>query len=243
MIKKILFNKIIPKIHKFYLSVNLKITEFTPEEGEKCLCLAPHADDESIGCGGILSLYPKNFDVICLTDGRKGVKSVSVEEAIKIRKNEFSNAMTSAGVNSFQIFNAEDKHLIEYFEQFRTIPVEKYDYIFIPNMLDQHPDHKAVSLLLKRLIDKTKHKSNLKIAFYEVWTTLALPNAFVDITSVKDKKAILINSHRSQVEQKNYTQKALALNEYRGLQKNRDFAEAFCIVDVPVFKKMCDECI
>ena len=47
----------------------------------------------------------------------------------------------------------------------------------------------------------------------------------------------------SQIEQKNYTKKALALNEYRGLQKNRDFAEAFCIVDVPVFKKMCDECI
>ena len=212
MIKKILFNKIIPKIHKFYLSVNLKITEFTPEEGEKCLCLAPHADDESIG----------------------GVKSVSVEEAIKIRKNEFSNAMTSAGVNSFQIFNAEDKHLIEYYEQFKTIPVEKYDYIFIPNMLDQHPDHKAVSLFLKRLIDETKHKSNLKIAFYEVWTTLALPNAFVDITSVKYKKETLINSHKSQIEQKNYT---------KGLQKNRDFAEAFCIVDVPVFKKMCDECI
>lgn len=168
---------------------------------------------------GILSLYPKNFDVICLTDGRKGIKSVSADEAIKIRQNEFSNAMTAACINSFQIFNAEDKHLIEYYEQFRTIPVEKYDYIFIPNMLDQHPDHKAVSLLLNRLIDEKKHKPNLKIAFYEVWTTLALPNAFVDITSVKDKKAILINSHRSQVEQKNYTQKALALNEYRGLQK------------------------
>lgn len=33
------------------------------EPNDKCLIIAPHADDESIGCGGILLKYPQNFEV------------------------------------------------------------------------------------------------------------------------------------------------------------------------------------
>lgn len=39
---------------------------------DKCLVIAPHADDESIGCGGLLLTYPQNFEVVVLTDGRRG---------------------------------------------------------------------------------------------------------------------------------------------------------------------------
>lgn len=42
------------------------------EPNDKCLIIAPHADDESIGCGGILLKYPQNFEVVVLTDGGKG---------------------------------------------------------------------------------------------------------------------------------------------------------------------------
>ena len=45
---------------------------FQIEENTKILLLAPHPDDESIGCGGILIKHPNNFKVICLTDGRCG---------------------------------------------------------------------------------------------------------------------------------------------------------------------------
>lgn len=243
MLKKFLFKRILPKIHKLYLSVNLKIKEIEIPSESKCLCLAPHADDESIGCGGLLVKYPDNFDVICLTDGRKGVKEKSAEEAIKIRKEEFSSAMKKACIKSFEFFDITDKQLIEGYEKFKTIDISKYDYIFIPNLLDQHPDHKAVSILLRQLLKESKPKDNLQIAFYEVWSTLALPNVFLDISDVIEKKRELINSHKSQVELKNYTDKAIALNCYRGLLRDRDYAEAFCVVDVNTFFQMCKECV
>lgn len=243
MLKKLLFNKITTGIHRFYLSINLKMTEFALTQNDKCLVLAPHADDESIGCGGIMSLYPQNFDAVCLTDGRKGIKSLPIEECIKVRKEEFFKAMQKAGIRSFEIFDIEDKHLIENYEKFRHLNIQDYDFIFVPNLLDQHPDHKSVSLLLNRLLKEQKHKSTLKIAFYEVWSTLALPNVFVDITEVATKKRELINTHRSQVEAKNYTDKALALNAYRGLLRDKDFAEVFCMVDEKTFEKMCQNCI
>lgn len=39
---------------------------------DRILVIAPHADDESIGCGGMLSLYGPQCDILLLTDGRKG---------------------------------------------------------------------------------------------------------------------------------------------------------------------------
>ena len=60
----------------------------TIKPNDKCLVLAPHADDESIGCGGLLLKYPNNFEVVVLTDGRKGgakmiVKNLSLRQGFK----------------------------------------------------------------------------------------------------------------------------------------------------------------
>ena len=61
--------------------------------------------------GGLLSLYPESFDVILLTDGRKGIKDIPVEQAVKTREEEFKNAMQVAGIKKFSMLNIEDKNL------------------------------------------------------------------------------------------------------------------------------------
>ena len=48
----------------------MEFLEIKPND--KCLIIAPHADDESIGCGGILLKYLQNCEVVVLTDGGKG---------------------------------------------------------------------------------------------------------------------------------------------------------------------------
>lgn len=242
MIKKFLFKNIVFKFSKLASTINLKPSELALSGNSKCLCLVPHADDESIGMGGLLSLYPKNFDIILLTDGRKGIKDVFVEEAIKIREDEFKCALEVAGgVNSYKFLRAEDKKLLDNFDLFKTIDISDYDYIFLPNIIDQHPDHKAVSLLLSRLLKNgTKVKSNLKICFYEVWSTLGLVNAFVDISEVIEKKKAMINCYKSQIVLKNYEYHALGLNQYRGMLKDKQYVEAFCILDTKDFLRLCE---
>lgn len=186
--------------------------------------IAPHPDDESIGCGGILSLYPDNFKVVCLTYGND--KS--------IRKVEMQKAMATSNIH-YQLFDLNDKKINKSFKLFKNIDISNYDIIFIPYILDQHKDHKSISLLLYKLLQVGKYKKNLKIAFYEVWSTINMPNYYVDISSVISKKLEKINSHSSQIATKNYASKILGLNSYRGLLKNLEACECFCILDINTF--------
>lgn len=241
MIKKFLFKNVVYKFNKITSAINLKPTELVLSSSQKCLCLSPHADDESIGMGGLLSLYPKLFDVILLTNGKKGIKGLPEEEAIKIREEEFKNALNTVGIDNYNFLYAEDKKLIDSFDLFKKINLEKYDYIFVPNIIDQHPDHKAVSILLKRLLDEgAKVKSNLQICFYEVWSTLGLVNAFVDISNVIESKRAMINCYKSQTSKKDYEYYALGLNQYRGMFKDKQYVEAFCVLKPADFKTICE---
>lgn len=239
MIKKILFKKNIFDFSKITASFNLKPQEFAINKCEKALCLAPHADDESIGMGGVLSLYAENFDVILLTDGRKGIKNLPLNEIIETRKNEFEQAMKIASIKNFSYLDCQDKKLLWSENKFCEIDIANYDYIFIPNIIDQHPDHKAVALNLSKLLKIKEHKSNLKICFYEVWSALSLVNAFVDITDAVDRKKEMIASYASQTSQKDYEYHALGLNQYRGMLKDKKFVEAFCVLNTKDFNKLC----
>lgn len=240
MIKKALFKKIAYKFNKLTASINLKPKELVITPDSKCLCLAPHPDDESIGMGGVLALFPDNFELILLTDGRKGIKDLPSDEVIKKREDEFKCAMAACKIEKYSFLKAEDKKLLDAYDLFKTIEIAGYDYIFVPNIIDQHPDHKAVSLLLKQLLEQKKFKKDLKICFYEVWSTLGLVNSFVDISDVVETKKMMINCYKSQTAQKDYEYHALGLNQYRGMFKDKKFVEAFCVLEIEEFKKICE---
>lgn len=214
---------------------NLKPSEFIPEEGRKYLVIAPHPDDESIGCGGIMALYPDFFDVICLTHGNDN----------DIRKSEFSRAMEICQIKNYTMLDFKDKHVLEFEKEFNALNLDKYDIIFIPYLFDQHKDHKAVSVLLSKKLrqKKANNKKNLKIAFYEVWSTINMPNYFVNISNVIEKKKDIINCHKSQVSDKDYAAKILGLNSYRGLLKGLHAMEAFSMLNVKDFLKIVSETI
>lgn len=239
MIKQKLFQKIFYKFNKFAASINLKPVEL--DLNGNCLCLAPHPDDETIGMGGTLAALGEKFEVILLTDGRKGIKDKTAEEVIQIRQNEFTSAMALAKITKYSFLNIEDKKLFSSFDLFKDISLENYDYIFVPNIIDQHPDHKAVSFLLRDLIDSgVKIKSNLKICMYEVWAALALTNSFIDISDVLETKKAMINCYQSQTAQKDYQYYSLGLNQYRGMFKDKKYVEAFFVMNVQEFKNLCE---
>ena len=59
------------------------------------MVIAPHPDDESIGCGGTICLHTAKGDhvsVVFLTSGELGLKHLPPEEAWKIREQEAAKA-------------------------------------------------------------------------------------------------------------------------------------------------------
>lgn len=224
---KILYKRLLNIVFHPFFSMNVKPQPLVLKENDKCLVLAPHPDDESIGCAGIMALNSKNFKVVCLTHGNDE------------RKNEFKNAMKVLGVEN-EILDIKDKHIIDDYEAFEKIDFSGFNYIFIPYIYDQHNDHKAISTHLNKYLN-THKIDDLKIVFYEVWSTMNMPNAFVDITSVVDKKREAINCHQSQVNEKDYTTKILGLNAYRGMLNNIGFTEAFTALDKKDFQNIMKE--
>jgi len=240
-IKQIVFNKLLPKLYKFYLSVNTKQTPLFIRENENALLLAPHADDESIGAGGTLALYHNNFDVICLTNGVKGLKTLPPEEAQKARESEFLKAMEIAGVRSAKVLNIPDRDVIAGYDKLEEVDISNYDYIFLPNLIDTHKDHKSVAILVKKLLENKPHKDSLQLVFYEVWSTLAIPNRVVNITDTVETKAKMLEAHKSQMELRNYLPASIGLSQYRGLIPNVKNAEAFLVLDEKTFKNLVKE--
>jgi len=221
------------KIFKPFINLNIKPLALELKKTDRCLVIAPHPDDECIGCGGIMSLNPKLFCVICLTHGDNSVRS-----------EEFKKAMKLISPNNFGMLSLKDKDVVSGYNEFKIIPISEYDYIFVPYIYDQHRDHKAVSILLNRLLVEKPDmpKKSLKIVFYEVWSTINTPNYFVDISSVFHKKSLCLAQHRSQ-NGENFAKRIGGLNNYRGMLKDVDYAETFLSMEYKDFSSIVQSLI
>ena len=231
---------------KFLSKVSYLITEAkSPKVSEitnlgRSLVLAPHPDDESIGCAGVMIKFPEVTDVVCITDGRYGDPEISQDQMIEIRKREFFKAIDLCSVRKGQMLNVTDGKLIEGYEALKGIDYECYENIFIPNFLDRHHDHKAVSDLLLQLIVDGYISKNKKLFFYEVWGTCPFINSYIDLSGLQEKKKQLIDCHASQIKHIDYSRKILSLNEYRGLALEVGAAECYLKLTVRQFINFMD---
>lgn len=189
---------------------------------DKICILAPHPDDETIGCGGLLALYAKQCDVICLTDGRYGDPNIAPDKMTQIRRKEFESVMKKFGVNKFTMLGIEDSHLRQNKAEFQKLKLRDYDYILVPSPRDSHPDHMAVSEMLKKSM-----YGSAQIVYYEIWNTLANQTHYIDISSIVTKKRNMINMYKSQVKHIDYASRIIALNHYRGICHNIEYEEAY----------------
>lgn len=237
-IHKKVYEKIVYKLFKIYLNLKFVAYEIKFKESDRCLILAPHSDDESIGMAGTLAKYPKNFEVVCLTDGKKGFGKefdLSEEEKIQLRKDEFVRAASYVEPKEIKFMEIPDKTVILNFDKLAEIDLRNYDYIFIPNILDQHIDHKSVGIHLARMLKEKKHNKYLKIGMFEVWSSLPLPNHYVDISDVVDTKRNMIQAHVSQNGKKRFDERILGLNFYRGIVHDCEYAEGFMLFSTREF--------
>ena len=194
------------------------------EKIKKALVLAPHPDDESIWCGGLLlKFYPT---VVIMTDGRHGGEDGCEEETIRIRHAELSNAMRFAGITNYSELGIEDGQLAgaDFGEIARRIHLGDYEAIFVPASHDTHPDHATVWPGLAPFV-----KEGQEVYLYDGWSALATPTHYLDISDIIEEKKRLVQAYASQEGYVRYSERMAALAHYRGLlpYPTVEYAEAY----------------
>ena len=190
----------------------------------RVLVLAPHPDDESLGCGGALILHARHGDpvkVVFLTNGVRGdmKRQYAAAEYVALRRRESRRACREVlGVTDLEFWEYEDGALIDAESAAARLHRLIIDYrptlMYVPSPQEFHADHRAAALIVWAAIRRLRH--DFLIAFYEINRPLHV-NTLVDISAVVDDKRRACDTYASQLVNYPYTDCALALNRYRAL--------------------------
>lgn len=207
----------------------------------KVLVIAPHPDDECIGCGGAICLHVARGDEVhaaFLTSGELGLKHLPPELACQTREAEARAAAKILRIASVEFLHcpdwtmgAEVPRVVE-----KLVPLLQRlapALIYLPHPNEWHPDHKATLPALRQALLASRIAAPTLRA-YEVWTPLAEYQHVENISDVMPTKLRALRRHRSQVSEWDYVRAVRALNEFRGVMAGRcRYAEVFQELENP----------
>lgn len=205
--------------------------------GERLLVLAPHPDDEVIGCGGLVAQHLREgraVRVLVATDGAQAGDA-------QTREQESRAALDSLGKSAeLEFLRFPDRALgDDVAPRLRDeLLAFRPDLVLVPSPIEIHPDHLALARIFCELIQRDDmlfaDLPITRIAFYEVGQPIR-PNAIVDITAEAESKYAAVAMHASQLGMRDYVGYARGLNAYRAMTMppSVKFAEAYFIVELP----------
>jgi N-acetylglucosamine malate deacetylase 1 len=206
------------------------------------LVLAPHPDDESLGCGGTIKLLTQagmQVDVLLMTRGENGLDAPAQQPAIAheqlavSREAEARAACKVLGVRSVEFLNGIDGGLIHQPHLVKPLAsmlqMGNYQRVFAPWYGEAHPDHVATFRILQRALAEAATRP--AIWLYEVWSPLP-PTDHVPIDATMSAKREAIAKHESQLACLDYLSAFVGLAAYRALAcPPSSYAEAFLTMD------------
>ncbi|NWF98837.1 MAG: PIG-L family deacetylase [Nitrospirae bacterium] len=212
----------------------------TDLSSKDALVIAPHPDDETLGCGGSIIKHVQagsRVKVIFLTNGDKGdFKGKFGKDYINIRKKSASKAMEILGVNDFEFWEFGDREINASLDKIsekikNSMETFNPSVIYATSPLEAHPDHKSAFNLVWQFREIFKGC----FAFYEVLMAL-YPNILVDITSQFQKKQKAIKQYKTENYYNDYLEKISGLNRFRTatLPNSIKYAEAFLLINTPL---------
>jgi len=216
----------------------------------RILIMAPHPDDETLGCGGVIAkLAGKGSDVhvLIVTKGDdlfdQDLVKRGREEAIKahrllgVKKTHFAD-LPAIKLDMLPQYQINEK-LSEYLSEIRP------DILFLPFPGDINRDHQIVHAC--GMVAARPHKKIIRSIYsYETlsatnWNSLVasspfVPNVFVDISDTIERKIEALKAYASQLRKYPHPRSVeaiVALSRYRGGFVHLHYAEAFvCLRDI-----------
>jgi len=220
-----------------------------PRAADRVLVIAPHPDDEVLGCGGTMARLAEagcNVEVAIVTEGkppryeREGVEKVRAEAAA-------AHALLGIRATHYLDFPAAELDGVRHADLNARIgalvDASAPDTMFLPFVGDIHLDHQLV--FRSAMVAARPRRPNYPrtILAYETlsetnWSAPYLepafaPNFYVDISSTLDRKLAAFAAFESQccVFPNERSPEAIrALAALRGATVHRHAAEAFVLV-------------
>lgn len=202
--------------------------------GEHVLIIAPHPDDEVLGCGGTIQTlleHDCNIDVLLMTGSPERIK-------------EFKDGLNILGNIDYVVLGFTENKLVDenVTNIMRTILTKrKYDVIFCPYIFDFHKDHR---MAVKALADACDINYDFLICMYEIWTPILYPDLFIDITKNYGNKRRAIKCHKSQLDKFSLLKRDLYLRKLRGellMKQPYYLVEAFRCIKINELKMIVNE--
>lgn len=208
--------------------------------------VAPHADDETLGCGGTLALAARAGSVVravFVTDGSKGYPSTAVAPGadraayegrlVVLRQHEARAAGARLGLGEPVFLGLPDGASVAAPGAAARLAAALHalapQVLFAPWPADPHPDHRGAARLLVEAARLAGLAPATPCWAYEVWCPL-VANGFVDVTAVMPLKHAAIDAYQSQIAgATDYRRVIDGLNAYRSLAAgySKGYAEAF----------------
>ncbi len=218
----------------------------------RVLVIAPHMDDETIGCGGAICAHVgagASVQVVFVTDGSLGFDAArrrrdSATRLSEVRRDEAAQACELLGVSGLHFLDLPDGRsevgAEAVRELSRIIRDCAPDIVYLPFITDSHHDHHTSNALMFAVLRSDSARASILCACYEVWTPL-YPNSIVDITPHIEKKMAALACYTSQLALNNYLSSVRGLNAYRAMANNsQGYAEAFYITTLGEYANLAD---
>ena len=182
----------------------------------KALIVAPHPDDETLGCGGAIALLRSigcDVRVLVISDGtlsHPNSRKYPRLALLKLRESETISALAILGVEATAIkfLRLQDGSVSE-----QNADISSYlaqispQIVFLPLRYDPHPDHRASFQLVSKAL--TSLNMTPRLLEYPIWDwddsqstnwdNKKLISWRLDISSVVELKQQAIASYRSQI--------------------------------------------
>jgi len=229
------------------------------------LVLAPHFDDEVLGCGGLiaqLTAAGAAVRVLFLTDSGGGVEGSGAtgtdrDAYRRRRREEAAQAVAVLGAAGWDCLDLPDGALDQHLDAaakgiHRAIVSQRPEIVLCPSPLEVTRDHRAAFAALHRLLaplrndgddglpDQDEPLRGLRILLYEV-NHPAHPDLLVDVSAQEEVLTAAMALYASQEERHPYWSAGLGLRRFRTLSlgpatgSNAVLAEAYRRLQVEDF--------
>lgn len=211
---------------------------------QSVLVLAPHYDDEVLGCGGLaaqLAAAGAVVRVLFLSDSGGGIEEIDEPQAYRERRlAEAGEAVAILDLDGFETLDLPDGGLKDHPKALaagigRAVEAQKPDLVLVTSPLETSPDHRAAFQALHRYLQEDGGRvvqGDLRIFAYE-GNQPFYPDLLVDVTAQAPLVEKAMAVYRSQEERHPYLRARRGLWQLRTLTltaeaaAETEYAEAY----------------